>query len=203
MTPYLFQQTGGSSSPVKPASAIGAEITALELRIAEQVAEAKTLMAAQMNRAMEERVQRLQSKVAVDQAQLELLNVHLRQALERESQGGTAGTLVAPPIERPAPGDPDTAILGIVVTALVLAPLALAFAWRLIRRPGPSVNSREWIESAERMRRVEASVESIAIEIERISEHQRFITRAMSEPMTMTPLPLPPKRAGVEHPTPV
>ena len=92
-------------------------------------------------------------------------------------------------------------MLGLVITALVLAPLALAYAWRLIRRAGPSVSSRELAESNERMRRLEQSVEAIAIEIERISEGQRFLTRTLTEPLT--PLPAPRERIQREHPTPV
>jgi hypothetical protein len=51
------------------------------------------------------------------------------------------------------------------------------------------IKEREWhgpsvlqdAQSAERLARIEAAVESIAIEVERISEAQRFTTKLLSE----------------------
>ena len=37
------------------------------------------------------------------------------------------------------------------------------------------------VESAERMERMERAIDSVAIEVERISENQRFLTKLLSE----------------------
>jgi hypothetical protein len=68
--------------------------------------------------------------------------------------------------------------LGII---FVLAPIALAIAMRLWRRgfrgPGPSRD----VEGAQRMKRMEHSIDAMAIEVERISEGQRFLTQIFAK----------------------
>lgn len=69
----------------------------------------------------------------------------------------------------------------IVGTLFVLFPLALAMArniWRRGSRQAPAPVPRE---STERMERLEQAVDAISIEIERISEGQRFVTRLLTE----------------------
>lgn len=57
-------------------------------------------------------------------------------------------------------------------------PLAKAIAERITRRPyGPSIPT----EVAERLERMEVAIDSIAVEVERISENQRFTTKLLAE----------------------
>ena len=66
----------------------------------------------------------------------------------------------------------------LVITILGL-PLVRVLARRLDRRdaaPGPALAQIE-----ERLSRLEAGIDSIAVEIERISEGQRFTTRLLAE----------------------
>jgi hypothetical protein len=60
-------------------------------------------------------------------------------------------------------------------------PLVIVYSIRRLRRtrPGPAELPRE---TADRIARIENAVESIALEVERISEGQRFVTKMMSEP---------------------
>lgn len=72
--------------------------------------------------------------------------------------------------------------LSIVFTVVVLAPLAVGAARMMWKRSNklplpPAV----FTETAERLERLEQSVDTIAIEIERISEGQRFVTKLLSE----------------------
>ena len=61
-------------------------------------------------------------------------------------------------------------------------PLARAFARRMDRGQGP-VRALPSAEASDaRMERVERSVEAIALEIERVAEGQRFLTRLLSDP---------------------
>ena len=75
----------------------------------------------------------------------------------------------------------DITAMFAIVTVFVLAPLAIALARNLWKRgshpPAPVIDK----ETAERLRRLEQSIDSIAVEVERISEGQRFVTKLMSE----------------------
>jgi hypothetical protein len=68
-----------------------------------------------------------------------------------------------------------------ILSIFVLSPIAISVArviWRrgsLPRAAGPDR------ESAKRLERMEQAIDSIAIEMERVSEGQRFITRLLSE----------------------
>ena len=71
--------------------------------------------------------------------------------------------------------------ISVVFTLFVLAPLALAAARRMWRRSSGPVTPPGWADSAHRLERLEQAVDTIAIEIERISEGQRFMTKIMTQ----------------------
>jgi hypothetical protein len=71
--------------------------------------------------------------------------------------------------------------LSIVFTVFVFFPLAVTAArlmWRRSKQPVtvPAIQG----EAAQRLERLEQAVEAVAIEVERISEGQRFVTRLLS-----------------------
>jgi hypothetical protein len=73
-------------------------------------------------------------------------------------------------------------VLSGIFTIFVLGPLAIGVAksmWRRAGRTGPSVAIVN--ETAQRLERLEQSVDAIALEIERVSEGQRFVTKLLSE----------------------
>jgi hypothetical protein len=70
--------------------------------------------------------------------------------------------------------------LAIVFTLFVLAPMAGAYAWRLLRRPAPVPKTVPPALEA-RFEQITQSIEAVAIEVERIGEGQRFITKALGE----------------------
>jgi hypothetical protein len=75
----------------------------------------------------------------------------------------------------------NSTAISIVFTVLVLCPMALAWSRRMLRRPSaPAVVSLP-PETALRLERIENAVDSIALEVERVSEGQRFVTRLMNE----------------------
>jgi hypothetical protein len=90
--------------------------------------------------------------------------------------------------------DPDMiTALGGVVTIFVLAPLAIAAARGMWRRSNrPPLPASALTETAQRLERLEQSVDAIALEIERVSEGQRFVTKLLSEG-------LPPKLGAGER----
>lgn len=90
------------------------------------------------------------------------------------------GAAVDPP-EPPRTGPPEGAwVMGGLFMIIVLLPLTIAYSRRIWRRGAQVVTSIPK-ELSERLMRVEQTVESSAIEIERIGEGQRFMTRLLSE----------------------
>jgi len=72
--------------------------------------------------------------------------------------------------------------LSIVFTVVVLGPLAIGAARMMWKRSNkPALPPAIFNETAQRMERLEQSVDTIAVEIERISEGQRFVTKLLSE----------------------
>ena len=72
---------------------------------------------------------------------------------------------------------PIVALISLAVTAIGV-PIARAYARRLER--GPSTPQMP-MEMTARLERMEQALDSIAIEVERISEAQRFTTKLLAE----------------------
>ena len=87
-------------------------------------------------------------------------------------------------------GSGQITALSIVFTVIVLGPLAIAAAIIMLKRSNkPALPPAAFTQTAERLERLEQSVDTIAIEIERISEGQRFVTKLLSEGSAQTALP--------------
>ena len=72
-----------------------------------------------------------------------------------------------------------------VAAAAILVPVARAYARRLEREPlSPAIPP----EVSARLERMEQALDSIAVEVERISEGQRFTTKLLSERASATPV---------------
>ena len=74
----------------------------------------------------------------------------------------------------------DVTGIAVVFTLFVLAPIAFTVA-RLLWKRATSAPPRIDTETQERLRRLESAVDTVAIEIERISEGQRFMTKLLAE----------------------
>ena len=75
--------------------------------------------------------------------------------------------------------DPDLiVIVSGVVTTVVVYPIVRAIAKRA---EGKGIDRSEVRELRQRLEGIEAAVDAIAIEVERISEGQRFTTRLLSQ----------------------
>ncbi len=90
------------------------------------------------------------------------------------------GAVVEPPqiIRR---GPPEEAyIFGALFMLVVLFPISVAFARRIWRRGSAAVTAfpRELVE---RLSRMEQAIETTSLEVERIGEGQRFLTRLFTE----------------------
>jgi hypothetical protein len=97
----------------------------------------------------------------------------------------------------PIPGlnqDSFAALTGVFIL-FVLAPIAIGMS-RMFWRRGRVLPAAKNPEESARMERIEQAVDAIAIEVERISEAQRFTTRLLSE--TQQPLALNAAQAPAE-----
>lgn len=88
---------------------------------------------------------------------------------------------VPPPERHERNGPPEEVfVLGGMFIVVVLFPLTIAFARRLWKRGSGAVAAFPQ-EVTDRFNRLDQAMDSIAIEVERIGEGQRFVTRVMSE----------------------
>ena len=94
----------------------------------------------------------------------------------------------------------NLAVLGIVAIAALLLR-----TWWLHREKmkGLSMTNQALSPSDERLARVEQAVESIAIEVERIGEGQRFVTKLMNDRAQPMPervsIPAQPRKVDTPH----
>src|SRR5687768_16830146 len=89
--------------------------------------------------------------------------------------------LVASSRSSPQFGRMDSSVAPVLFVLFVLAPIALAAArlmWKRARVPAKPAGSPD---DSRRLERLEQGMDAIAIEVERISEGQRFVTRLLSE----------------------
>lgn len=85
---------------------------------------------------------------------------------------------VPPPYQDPFD---QAQVRGIAIGGFVLMiPLVLAIARRIWMRSGPRVTTVDF-DASPRLQRMEQAIESIAIEVERIGEAQRFTTKVLTE----------------------
>jgi hypothetical protein len=79
-------------------------------------------------------------------------------------------------------GSGQVVAISIVAIIFVLAPLAMGVMKQLFKRAArPGIPPAALTETAQRLERLEGAVDTIALEIERISEGQRFVTKLLSE----------------------
>lgn len=118
-----------------------------------------------------------------------------------ESDAQVARTAAIPgaaadPPEPPRTGPPEEVyVLGAIFMFVFLLPMSIAYARRIWRRSAQVVTSIPR-DVADRLMRVEQTVEASAIEIERIGEGQRFMTRVLTEGQAAQPLPLQQRAAA-------
>lgn len=124
-------------------------------------------------------VQQEWANVAVQRAQVEG-NIAVLEARIAQLQGRPVGRpqVIVPPRSGP---DPDmVAGLSLGTMMIIAVPLSIAFARRIWRgKPQPVIPRAEEIPN--RLERLEHAVDTIAIEVERVSEGQRFITKILAE----------------------
>ncbi len=127
--------------------------------------------------------QGLEARLALlDARQLQLeTDIQLTGQQLTSQAAGVIATTAGPPVFAGL-GSKEVMTLSVLSILLIFFPLAFAAARATLKRanrPGPPAAA--FTETAQRLERLEASVDAIAIEIERVSEGQRFVTKLLSE----------------------
>jgi hypothetical protein len=104
------------------------------------------------------------------------------------------GAVVEEQHDRGGPPE-EVYILSGLFFVLVLFPLSAAAAMRLMRRGKAAIMALPQ-EMLDRFTRLDQAVDAMAVEVERIGESQRFVTRLMSERTAPEPLALERDRSG-------
>lgn len=127
----------------------------------------------------------LESRIGVLDKRMVQLEGDIAQTGQQLSSDAAARVAITEQANNPMGIDPD--IVGPLIGGfmfLVLMPIAIGVGrmfWKRGNHPPPQALPPVIAQSAERLSRLEQSVDAIAVEIERISEGQRFVTKLLSE----------------------
>ena len=124
---------------------------------------------------LELRIAELDKRIADVDKQLALADQAVAKA------ASVPGAIVQPPREERHGPPEEVYFLSGMFMVIVFLPLSVAMARRIWKR-GAAAAIAFPQELADRLNRIDQSMDAIAIEVERIGEGQRFVTRVMSEP---------------------
>ena len=123
---------------------------------------------------LEQHIGELDARISALDKQIAAADAQVAQA------AAVPGAIVPdPPIVRNGPPE-EAFVLGGIFIVVVLFPLTIAYARRLWRRGAVAVSALPQ-ELMDRLTRLDHAVDSIAVEVERIGEGQRFVTRVLAE----------------------
>ena len=128
------------------------------------------------------RLSELNAQVARAEGQLTAVRAEVAQRLGlNANQVSETAQPLPPPIFRQRQVDPDMVVgMSFVLAMCFVLPLSIAWAKRVWRGRSP-VATPKTDDVAPRLERLEHAVDAIAIEIERIAEGQRFVTKIFTE----------------------
>lgn len=123
----------------------------------------------------------LEKRLGTIDARIEALD---KQMATADAQVASAAAIPGAIVERPPEvrhGPPEEVfILGGIFMFVAIMPISIAYARRIWRRSAAAVAALPH-DIVERFTQIDQAVESIAVEVERIGEGQRFITRVLAE----------------------
>ncbi len=138
----------------------------------------------QLNKSTNETVrQGLEERIALLDKRMVQLETDIA-ATGQQLTSAPAGLLAATEASStfmPGLGSGQVTAVSIVFTVAVLGPIAIGMARMMWKRSNRPVLPAGFTETAQRLERLEQSVDTIAIEIERVSDGQRFVTKLLSE----------------------
>lgn len=153
--------------------------------LANQLENAKTDVSAA---GLAERVKVLDARIVQLEGDLATTGQLLALAPAQALTGTEVRTSGGPPDTGGGIDPDDIAPISIVFILAVLMPIAITFARLIWRRASAAAAPQRSKEELERLDRLEAAVETIAVEMERVSEGQRFVSRLLTEGRGQGPL---------------
>ena len=205
----VIPQDGGAAGSVAAVAELQARINSLQQTLGGLRAQ-RTVLRRQLARTSSDGVAHAQLEVTQANLETQIAETEMNLAgarAELSARQGTDGQTIVPP-RFPGPFrrqvDPDMVIgLSFVLILAALLPASIAFARRIWRgRPAPVARPFD-DPSAQRLERLEHAVDAIAIEIERISEGQRFVTKVLAERPVAQPVHAAPVEQGMAEAAPI
>ncbi|MGH9885480.1 MAG: hypothetical protein ACREBE_08115 [bacterium] len=181
--------------------ALEQQSTALKDQLAAMAASRRDL-AARVHSANPSEAMHLQEMLQAHDANVSDMQSHLADVNNKLADLQTQSQMLVPPSQilvPPSPPpfqesrpwvDPDAMTAVFVMFSIgIIGPLSVGLMRRMWRRqPAAAPATTENVSSA-RLDRLEQAVDAIAIEIERVSESQRFVTKVLTErPATLRPV---------------
>jgi hypothetical protein len=126
---------------------------------------------------MEARLKELDARIIA-------LDKEIATADQRVAQAASVpgATYEPPPTIIQRDGPPEEAwMLGGMIIFFVGMPLAIGYARRLWKRAAVAVTTEMPAELTDRLNRMEQAIDAVAVELERVGEGQRYVTRVFSE----------------------
>jgi hypothetical protein len=162
-----------------------------EVRVQPPAAPARPVNPAEINRRIEDAVNQALSQIGDNQQ--DNARESIREAIEdirdeiQDARAEGRSITIQPQFEDAIPqGAIDISIAFFVSMAFIIVGLPIARAWaRRMDRRGETASASQ---IAPRLDRIEQAVEAVAIEVERVSEGQRYTTKAIAE---LRGLPVP------------
>jgi hypothetical protein len=153
------------------------QLDRLEEKRRELVQEIRQVPEGESRHGIERRIGEIDNRITEVEKQLAAAELQVAKA------AAVPGAVVPDPPDPPDPYEGRNEMIGMVgglMIVFVLFPLTIAYARRLWRRGAATMSELPKV-IGERLTRLDQAVDAIAIEVERISEGQRFLTKVMTE----------------------
>lgn len=132
----------------------------------------------------------LDARIGELDARISALDKQIASADAQVAQAAAVPGAIVPEPPHVRQGPPEEVfVLSGMFIVVVLFPLTIAYARRVWRRGAVAVSALPH-ELMDRLTRLDQAVDSIAVEVERIGEGQRFVTRVLAE-RPMEPIAIP------------
>jgi len=126
----------------------------------------------------------LEARIRETDARILELDKQLAVADQQVAQAAAVpGATYEPPrpiVQRNGPPE-EFFVLGGVFIIFVMMPMAIAYSRRLWKRGAVSVSTEMPAEMTDRLNRMEQAIDAVAVELERVGEGQRYVTRVFTE----------------------
>jgi len=126
----------------------------------------------------------LEARLKDTDARIASLDQQIASAEQRVAEAAAVpGATFEPPrpqIVRNGPPE-EVFVMGGLFIFFVMMPIAVGYARRLWKRAAVAVSAEMPAELTDRLNRLEQAVDAVAVELERVGEGQRYVTRVFTE----------------------